>query len=99
MTLNKIVVAAALAFASFAASAVPVVSGIQTNVSQASYLSAGWTLVSAESTAQYGNIAAAVAGIGQNDRIAVAVRDNDTGLFLTVAETTLGSFQTHTDYN
>ncbi|MCS0584406.1 VPLPA-CTERM sorting domain-containing protein [Massilia pinisoli] len=99
MKITKIVAALFLVGTAFSASATPLVSGIQTNVAEASFLSAGWTEVSASSTDQYANIATSVAGIGQNDLVAVGVRDNTTGNFLTVAETTLGSFQTYTPYN
>ena len=99
MKLNHLFAAVSLALASFSAAAVPVVSGIQINVSESSFLSAGWTEVSAASTNTFGNISAAVNGLAKTDRIAVGVRDNSTGLFLVIAETTLGSFQTHTMHN
>lgn len=101
MNLIKTFAVVSLSAMSFAASATTMVSGIQTNVSEASFLSSGWTEVSAVSTAANTNtsIAFAIAGIGQNNRIAVGVRDNTTGLFVDVAETTLASFQTYTGFN
>ncbi len=101
MKMIKTIAVMSLSALSFAASATTIVSGIQTNVSEASFLSSGWTEVSAVSTAAqvHKDIAYAIAGIGQNDWIAVGVRDNNTGLFVDVAETTLASFQTYTGYN
>lgn len=98
-TVNKIAILISLAFAASSVVAAPIVSGIQTNVSKASFVASGWNVASSNSTNAYQSIASALAGIGQNDRMAVGVLDNDTGLFLTVAETTLGSFQTYTAYN
>lgn len=101
MNMIKTLAVMSLSAMSFAASATTMVSGIQTNVSEASFLSSGWIEASAVSTAAQTNqeIAFALAGIGQNNLIAVGVRDNSTGLFVAVAETTLASFQTYTGYN
>lgn len=99
MNVKKIIAAASVLSFSLAASATPMVSGIQTNVSEASFLSSGWTEASAVTTDLYGNIASEVAGINPNHLLGVGVRDNRTGLFLVFAETTLASFQTYTPLN
>jgi hypothetical protein len=99
MKTTKLLAALALSATAFGAFATPLTSGIQVNVSEASFLSSGWTEVSSSFTQDYASIASAFTGLGAAAQIAVGVRDNNTGLLLVVAETTLGSFQTHTDRN
>lgn len=71
MNISRILAVVSVSAISFAASATHIqISGIQTNVSEASFLSSGWTEVSAVSTGDYETIASAVAGIRQINLIA-----------------------------